>query len=104
MLAAAAIGWVILEMVFYAAWTRPTLAAWNKRCGASCSRAAKDVDGCAALYSRFLAFSRSQPCDEAFLRGYLSTWFRGADPSDIKRENMIEIFTYGWFYRTRCAQ
>jgi hypothetical protein len=51
-----------------------------------------------------MAFSRSQPCQLEFLQQYLSTWFRGAAPDEIKRGNMEELFAYGFFYRTRWVQ
>ncbi|WIA32423.1 hypothetical protein OEZ86_003246 [Tetradesmus obliquus] len=48
-----------------------------------------------------MSFTRGQPCQLEFLQQYLSTWFRGAKPEEIKRGNMEELFAYGFFYRTR---
>ncbi|KAF6261351.1 hypothetical protein COO60DRAFT_1699898 [Scenedesmus sp. NREL 46B-D3] len=93
--------WLAAEVAFYLVWYLPAYRRHNARCNAHKSPAAQSTDECHALFKRFMAFSRSQPCQLEFLQQYLSTWFRGADPQDIKRGNMEELFAYGFFYRTR---
>jgi hypothetical protein len=93
--------WLAAELAFYFCWYLPAYRRWNTRCNAHKSSAAQSTDECYALFRRFMAFSRSQPCQLEFLQQYLSTWFRGAAPDEIKRGNMEELFAYGFFYRTR---
>jgi hypothetical protein len=93
--------WLAAELAFYLFWYLPAYRRWNARCNAQQSPAAKNTDECYALFRRFMAFTRGQPCQLEFLQQYLSTWFRGAAPDEIKRGNMEELFAYGFFYRTR---
>eukprot|EP00882_Tetradesmus_deserticola_P032268 GHRQ01036541.1.p1 GENE.GHRQ01036541.1~~GHRQ01036541.1.p1 ORF type:complete len:237 (-),score=64.32 GHRQ01036541.1:50-760(-) len=100
---AIAAAWLAAEVAFYLCWYLPAYRRWNARCNAHKSAAAQSTDECHALFKRFMEFSRSQPCQLEFLQQYLSTWFRGAAPEQIKRENMEELFAYGFLYRTRWA-
>jgi hypothetical protein len=96
--------WLIAELAFYLCWYLPAYRRWNARCNARSSPAAQNTAECHALFKRFMAFTRGQPCQLEFLQQYLSTWFRGAAPEDIKRGNMEELFAYGFFYRTWWVQ
>lgn len=44
---------------------------------------------------------RLAPSRRLELESYLTSWFCGADPSTIYKDNVAELLAYGFWYRTR---
>jgi hypothetical protein len=60
-----------------------------------------DAEG-VRLFKRFIRMTRDLP-GGIDVREYLQQWFCDAPFERIGRENVAEMLTYGFFYKTRCA-
>ncbi|KAF8073253.1 NIFU1 [Scenedesmus sp. PABB004] len=102
-LAAWAVKWTLLaaacavEWAFYTLYWRPTFAAFNGQ-PPRCEPAGYTAAEARATWARFLHVAAHVP-GGIDPRSYLVTWFCGAPFADIRRDNVAEMLTYGFYYR-----
>lgn len=86
----------LVEAVFYFAWFRRRYKELNTPPEV---HAPNKVEA-EILWGRFIHLLQTFP-DEVKIEDYLSVWFRGAEYSNILRENVEELVAYGFWYKTR---
>lgn len=90
-----------VEAAFYLLWFLPKYKELNL--DPEARRKVPQQKDSARAFQRFLKLSKSLP-HGVDVDQYLSIWFRNTPFSDIKRGNVEEFLSYGFWYRTRCER